>query len=151
MANKEYDVSIIGGGIGGLCAGALLSNYGYKVLLIEKRNILGGRWSTEEIDGFKLPTGAIVIHKGGLIEDVFKKVGKDFQGIVSPGLYYRIEGKDYEVSAKGAVGKMLDLISNMEVSKTKMLGAFAKGVATEKIKMAFRRGVQDPEKMQVAR
>jgi phytoene desaturase len=130
METQTYDIAIVGGGIGGLSAGALLANDGYKVLLTEKRDRLGGRWSTEEVEGFKLPIGAIVIHKGGIIDEVFEKVGKEFQGIVPAKLFYRLEGKDYDVSAKGAVGLMLNLIANMEVSKGKLMGRMAKEIAT---------------------
>ena len=39
---KQYDVIIIGGGLGGLTAGAKLAKDGKKVLLIEQHNIPGG-------------------------------------------------------------------------------------------------------------
>ena len=38
----EYDVVIIGSGIGGLCCGSLLSLKGYKVLICEAHNRPGG-------------------------------------------------------------------------------------------------------------
>ena len=38
----QYDVIIIGGGIGGLTAGAVLSKKGKKVLLLEQHFIVGG-------------------------------------------------------------------------------------------------------------
>jgi phytoene desaturase len=148
METQKCDIAIVGGGIGGLCAGVLLVKSGYKVLLAEKRSRLGGRWSTEEVEGFKLPMGAIVIHKGGIIDDVFKKVGKEQKGIPPAKLFYRLKGKDYDVTAKGAVGLMLNLIADMEVNKAKLMGGMAKEIATEKIKMAFRGGVKEPEKIE---
>ena len=36
MANKKYDVIIIGGGPGGITCGALLAKWGVKTLLIEQ-------------------------------------------------------------------------------------------------------------------
>ncbi|MHA1786326.1 MAG: NAD(P)-binding protein [Candidatus Helarchaeota archaeon] len=41
----KYDAIIIGAGIGGLAVNAVLVSNGYKTLLIEKNNIVGGRCS----------------------------------------------------------------------------------------------------------
>jgi all-trans-retinol 13,14-reductase len=61
---KNYDVIIIGGGLGGLTAGAKLAKEGKKVLLIEQHYIPGGCATTfkrkdyimevglHELDGF---------------------------------------------------------------------------------------------------
>lgn len=38
----SYDVCIIGSGIGGLCAGAMLSHYGYSVAIFESHSVPGG-------------------------------------------------------------------------------------------------------------
>ncbi|MHA1676667.1 MAG: NAD(P)-binding protein [Candidatus Njordarchaeales archaeon] len=40
-----FDVAIVGGGIGGLATGAMLSKAGFKVLILEKEKGLGGRCS----------------------------------------------------------------------------------------------------------
>ncbi|MHA1383564.1 MAG: phytoene desaturase family protein [Candidatus Helarchaeota archaeon] len=55
---KIYDVIIIGGGAAGTACAALLSKWGLKTLLLEKRGHLGGRASTlEPLEGFKFDTG----------------------------------------------------------------------------------------------
>ena len=48
MADKNYDVIIIGAGPNGLTAGAYLAKAGLKVLLLEKRLEIGGGLATEE-------------------------------------------------------------------------------------------------------
>ncbi len=68
---RDYDVAVIGSGIGGLCAGALLAKRGYRTLLAESLDRWGGRLSTVEKDGYKLPTGAILMHRDGPLEKVF--------------------------------------------------------------------------------
>ena len=56
--NERYDAVIIGGGHNGLVAGALLAKAGKRVLILEKRQTLGGSAATEEIfPGFKFNTG----------------------------------------------------------------------------------------------
>ena len=35
MANLEVDVAVIGSGVGGMCAAALLAHAGYKTMVLE--------------------------------------------------------------------------------------------------------------------
>ena len=51
---KRYDAVVIGGGHNGLVNAAYLAKAGLKVLVLERRHILGGATLTEEIvPGFK--------------------------------------------------------------------------------------------------
>lgn len=60
----SYDALIIGAGHNGLVAAATLAQAGKRVLVLERRNTLGGAAATEEIfPGFKFNTGA---HDAGL-------------------------------------------------------------------------------------
>jgi len=146
MQQERYDVVVIGSGIAGLAAGALLAHWGYKTLVVEKLSRIGGRCSTEEYEGFKLPTGAITIHKGGGMAEVFDEVGASLELVMVPRLFWRIAGKDYEMPPKGSVAAMLDIVNKLEVERAKLLGGLAKAVAQEKIKEALGRGFREPEK-----
>ncbi|MFX1572004.1 MAG: phytoene desaturase family protein [Promethearchaeota archaeon] len=53
----DYDVIVIGGGIGGTAVGALLASNKLKTLLVEKNKLIGGRCSTYEKEGFKVDLG----------------------------------------------------------------------------------------------
>ena len=58
MANN-YDAIVIGAGHNGLVTAALLAKAGYKTLVLEARDVLGGAAATEEIfPGFQINTGA---------------------------------------------------------------------------------------------
>ncbi|HSF81982.1 MAG TPA: NAD(P)/FAD-dependent oxidoreductase [Anaerolineales bacterium] len=59
---KEYDAIVIGGGHNGLVNAAYLAKAGKKVLLLEKRHVLGGASVTEEIfPGFKFTVFSYVV------------------------------------------------------------------------------------------
>ncbi|MGV8080146.1 MAG: phytoene desaturase family protein [Syntrophales bacterium] len=52
------DVIVIGSGVGGSAVGALLANTGkYRVTLIEKSGLIGGRFASYDKDGFRLDVG----------------------------------------------------------------------------------------------
>ena len=55
--DNEYDVIIIGSGIGGLTCGALLSKRGYKVLVLEQHYQVGGYCSSFKRNNFIFNTG----------------------------------------------------------------------------------------------
>ena len=53
----KYDAIIIGTGIGGCGVGALLAHAGWKILILDKNEIFGGRCTTYERYGFKVDVG----------------------------------------------------------------------------------------------
>jgi all-trans-retinol 13,14-reductase len=65
--NENWDVIVIGSGIGGLTTAALLSKVGYKVLVLEQHYIAGGCCHTFEEGGFEFDTG---VHYVGEIEKI---------------------------------------------------------------------------------
>lgn len=58
---KDYEAIIVGGGLAGLTAAALLAKQGQKVLVLERGN-LGGRAVTLNLKGFKFNFGAHAIY-----------------------------------------------------------------------------------------
>ena len=61
MPTSTHDAIIIGGGHNGLVTAAYLAKAGYKVLVLERREIVGGCCITEELwPGFKVSTAAYV-------------------------------------------------------------------------------------------
>jgi phytoene dehydrogenase-like protein len=59
---KRYDAIIVGGGHNGLICAAYLARAGRKVLVLEKRHVLGGAAVTEELyPGFKFSTCSYVV------------------------------------------------------------------------------------------
>jgi len=140
-------VVVVGAGIGGLGTAALLSRWGYKTLVVEKLDIVGGRFSSYEYEGFTIPTGAVAVHyKDTETEEIFKESGAELDLLDVPRLFYRIGGKDYEMPAKGSLGVGLDIISKLEEDRGKVLGGFAKVMGKEKVLNAFRLGTRGEEK-----
>lgn len=62
MNDEIFDVVVIGAGFAGVTAARELKNYGYKVVVLEARDRIGGRVWTSELEGHKVELGATWIH-----------------------------------------------------------------------------------------
>ncbi len=55
---ERYDVIVIGAGLGGMLAAAILARRGRRVLLLERERQLGGRLQSFAVDGYVIDAGA---------------------------------------------------------------------------------------------
>ncbi len=76
---SDYDVAVIGAGLGGLSAGALLAAQGRRVLVLEQSDMIGGCCSTFERKGYRFDVGASIVEIIEPIERVFEKLGTTLQ------------------------------------------------------------------------
>src|SRR5207248_516131 len=73
MTATDYDAIVVGGGHNGLVAAWYLARAGVKVLVVERREIVGGACVTEELwPGFRVHTCSYVCHmlQAKVIEDM---------------------------------------------------------------------------------
>ena len=131
VKQDHYDVAIIGGGMGGMCAAALLTHEGYKTLLVEKLPQLGGRCSTIEVKGFKIPHGAWEQPIYGTTAALFKEVGAEFDVRPHPPIAYRIRGKDYELPRKGQFAAALSICCKDEAEFNRIRTALRRAATWE--------------------
>lgn len=94
--SQRFDCVVIGGGIGGLAAAIRLTIAGLRPLLVEERERAGGRFSSLDVDGFRISTGAVAVEYGGVLEETFRAVGVPFAiRVPDPAVVFRIRSKDY--------------------------------------------------------
>lgn len=76
----SWDVIVVGAGHNGLVTAALLAKAGRSVLLLERRDIVGGAAVTEELfDGFRVDTGSSRI--GGMASDLIGELELEALGV----------------------------------------------------------------------
>jgi phytoene desaturase len=75
---NDYDVIVIGAGVGGLCTGSLLAHQGRRVLVVEQANRVGGCCSTYDHDGYKIDIGASIIEFANVIDAAFQRMDTSF-------------------------------------------------------------------------
>src|SRR5438445_13491884 len=109
--SDRFDALVIGAGAGGLSAAARLAHQGYRTLVVESRDRVGGRASSVDEEGFTVNTGAIAIEYGGVLEGTFRTVGAPFEiRVATPATMFRLNGKDIDIS-KGGWGKLVNAIT----------------------------------------
>ncbi|PJF28234.1 MAG: phytoene desaturase [Phototrophicales bacterium] len=86
-------IIVIGSGFGGLGAAVRLAAKGYDVHILEKRDKLGGRAYTYEINGFKFDGGPTVITAPFMLDDIWAAAGRkreDYVTLTPCDPFYRI-------------------------------------------------------------
>ena len=112
MVKRDYDVLVIGSGMGGMSSAALLTHAGYRTLVVEKLPRIGGRCSTIEYKGVKCTTGVIGPEMGGVLEKLFQDVGAEFDIRPAGPPHYLIKGKILKMPSKGGLRTLLASATN---------------------------------------
>ena len=82
---SKYDAIVIGTGIGGVIASALLAQRGLKTLAVEKNNTPGGIMASYYHEGFKIDVGSHLIPRGdkGPLGDVLRSLGLKYPRFIT--------------------------------------------------------------------
>jgi hypothetical protein len=104
---EDAEVHVIGGGLGGLGAAALVARSGRSVVVHERRGRLGGRATTDERHGYRFNQGPHALYLGGEAMGVLRQLGIPTPGITPPTRGTRMAlGGDLHL-APGGVGSLL--------------------------------------------
>ncbi len=103
VSMETYDVIVVGGGHNGLICACYLAKAGRKVLVLERRHIVGGAVCTQTdlIPGYRIDVGSsvhIMIHLTPILKDLeLERFGLEYIEM-DPWAYYPILGKNEGIS-----------------------------------------------------
>lgn len=69
------NVVVVGGGVGGLCVAIRLAAAGHRVVLFERRPVIGGKLAQHIEDGYTFDVGPTLLTMPQLLDDVFRVAG----------------------------------------------------------------------------
>jgi len=110
----DEKIAIVGAGISGLGAGYQLMKAGFRPVIFEKESFIGGRMSSDRVDGFTIDKGAYTFpefHKnlGRFVENL----GMGNNLIQTPGTSSTFsEGKEYQIK----IGSVIDFLKYKLIS-----------------------------------
>ena len=96
----QTDVVIIGGGVSGLSAACYLAREGVGVTLLEKAQNLGGRASSQDLDGFSFNRGIHALYTGGATSQVLEELGITYS-YGTPDKLFMLEGGELRLFPSG--------------------------------------------------
>jgi phytoene dehydrogenase-like protein len=79
-AQPRVDLIVVGGGLAGLTAAALVAKAGRSVVVLEQASNLGGRAATQVKQGVHFNLGAHALYRRGEAFRIFTELGVSFQG-----------------------------------------------------------------------
>ncbi len=99
---NNYDVIVIGAGVGGLTAALALSRSGLSVCVVEMASVPGGYLAGFHRSRFRFDTAIHWLNQcneGGIMHTVFETFGTDYPKVVIQKRIRRIVGKSYDLPA----------------------------------------------------
>ncbi|MCD6591849.1 MAG: NAD(P)/FAD-dependent oxidoreductase [Thaumarchaeota archaeon] len=124
-AEDEYDVIIVGSGIGGLTCGALLSKRGYKTLILEQHYLVGGYCTSFSRSGFTFNVGVSDVSglwERGPITRLLRELGLEPEELfVRNRMRYVFRGKAIDA---GSLDELVEKLSEMFPSEEENIQRF---------------------------
>ena len=139
MSNGNYDVIIIGAGMGGLSCGSWLAHKGKKVLVVEQNLQPGGLCSSYKRNGFNFTPAASIItgttKKDGVFSRLVKQLGIDEDLEVIPleqGYHVHLPDFDYMLYSGGedARGRLIERLTELFPNEKEGINKFFKKLVT---------------------
>ena len=120
----QCDVIIVGAGIGGLTAGAMLVKAGIHVLVLEKNPHPGGTAYVYQRKGFTFPMGPLGFSTPSIVRDTLRALDGDDLNL-SP-MQYRIKAFDLEIPLSLPFSEMIEKLTKLFSKEGKSVKLFFK-------------------------
>ena len=124
--SDRWDVIIVGAGIGGLTAAAMLVKAGLHVLILDRNPHPGGTAYVYQRKGFTFPMGPLGFSTPSLIRDTLVEL--DGGDLKLSQIQYRIKAFDLDVPLSLPFPRMIEELTRLFPTEAKAIGQFFKNV-----------------------
>lgn len=105
--NSDHPIGVIGGGLAGLSAACTLAARGYRVVVFESNDWIGGKAAVHESQGFRFDMGPTILTLPSVLRRVFEEAGRDLWD------YLDLRRLDPQWRCFFQDGSSLDLVENV--------------------------------------
>ncbi len=122
-------IIIVGAGPGGLSAGMILAKRGFKVTILEKESVSGGRNASIRENGYTFDIGPTFLMMNYILREIFEEAGKkaeDYIKVKRLEPMYRLKFVDREIMVSSGFDAMKKEISKNFPGNEEALGRFMK-------------------------
>ena len=120
----RWDVIIVGAGIGGLTAAAMLAKEGLRVLILEKNPHPGGTAYVYKRKGFTFPMGPLGFSTPSIVRDTLRALDGDDLKLSQ--IQYRIKAFDLEIPLSLTFSEMIEELTKLFPREGKSVKHFFK-------------------------
>jgi len=106
--NSELPIGIVGGGLAGLASACTLAARGYRVVLFESNDWVGGKAALLESQGYRFDMGPTILTLPSVLRRVFSEAGRNLED------YLDLRRLDPQWRCFFQDGSTLDLIENVD-------------------------------------
>lgn len=144
MKTNKYDVIIIGAGIGGLTAGAILARNGKKVLILEKNPSVGGYATNFRRKGFNFECSLHLVNGGkeGPVQSILEKCGIESKiEFLKPKFLFHSIFPDFDIKIPHCdLGGLIDTLNSHFPGEKQNIGRLMKSIGEVALEMKELRG-----------
>jgi phytoene dehydrogenase-like protein len=137
----KYDLVVVGAGLGGLAATALLSKKNKKAIVVEPGEVVGGALRTLEKDGFVFTTGPALsfgFERGGAFQELYETLGIPHSAsVLSP--CYQVALPDRRITVYAEVSETQEELRREFPQEIDAIGAFYHDLRTETLRSSKNR------------
>ncbi len=144
--SAKKEVVIVGAGPGGLASAMLLASAGFRVTVLERRDVVGGRTSALQGAGYRFDLGPTFFLYPRVLESIYRAVGRELRREVElvrlDPQYHLVFGAGGELKATGDVERMQRSIAAVSPHDS---AQFPRFLAENRVKMdRFRPILESP-------